>query len=82
MKKIVQFLLLAVFPLAAAAQNGPALSAPAAQPTIFAPGIVSAGGHEFNATFTPDGNTLYFSRATINWAHITLMESKKGKDGT
>ena len=35
---------------------------PGTTPQLFAPGVVSTRALELNATFTPDGNELYFSR--------------------
>jgi hypothetical protein len=36
-----------------------------ARPTVFAPGVVSGPFEEVAATFTPDGNTVYFAQGTI-----------------
>jgi Tol biopolymer transport system component len=36
-----------------------------ARPTVFAPGVVSSPFEEVAATFTPDGNTVYFAQGTI-----------------
>ena len=35
---------------------------PGKAPEIFAPGIVSTYGGEFNSVFSPDGNEFYFSK--------------------
>lgn len=82
MKKMFLLAALAA-PALALAQSPPATTTAnaAPQPALLAPGVISAGGHEFNVTLTPDGNTLYFSRARINWSQITIMESRKDKRG-
>ena len=53
--------------------------APAAVvPVIFAPGAIPAGTDDGAAAFTPDGVTVYFTRATGDGS--TLMESRR-RDG-
>ncbi len=44
-------------------------------PQIFAPGIVSGPANDGSPTFSPDGNTLFFTRSTANWGAI--LESHK-----
>jgi Tol biopolymer transport system component len=44
---------------------------------IFGENVVSTGDFEFNASFTPDGNTLYFSRATANFGYIVIYRSTR-----
>jgi len=39
----------------------------AAQPRVFAPGIVSTRYDEWATSFTPDGQTVYFSRGGVYW---------------
>lgn len=36
------------------------------RPEVFAPGVVSSPFEEVAATFTPDGNTVYFAQGTIS----------------
>ncbi|MDO6435703.1 hypothetical protein Q4E93_34130 [Flavitalea sp. BT771] len=36
------------------------------KPIVFAPGVVSSPFEEVAATFTPDGNTVYFAQGTIS----------------
>ena len=52
-----------------------------AQPELFAPGIVSTEFMETSAAFTPDGKTVYFTRADFQFSDNTIMEShfKGGK---
>lgn len=38
------------------------MSAEAPQPTLFAPGVISTQQREYGITFTPDGETAYFTR--------------------
>jgi Tol biopolymer transport system component len=47
-------------------------SEPAAMPSpeIFAPGVVSGPANDGSPTFTPDGNTLCFTRSSANWSII------------
>lgn len=42
----------------------------AAEPELFAPGVISTAADELNAAFTPDQRTLFFPRACprIAWA--------------
>ncbi len=49
----------------------------AALPTaeVFAPGVISNPANDGAPTFSPDGNTLYFTRSTAKWSII--LESKK-----
>lgn len=42
---------------------------------LLAPGVISTGDFTFNASFTPDGRTIFFSKATINWGYIALYTS-------
>ena len=44
-------------------------------PTIFAPGVISAGSNDGAPTFSPDGRTLYFERS--NGKMIGILESRK-----
>jgi hypothetical protein len=49
------------------------LSAPA--PEIFAPGEISGPANDGAPTFSPDGNTLFFTRTTAQWT--VIVESHK-----
>jgi hypothetical protein len=40
-----------------------ALAEPPSEITLFEPGTLSTGAFEYNASFAPDGRTLYFSVA-------------------
>jgi hypothetical protein len=55
----------------------PGLSAPA--PEIFAPGEISGPANDGAPTFSPDGNTLFFTRTTAQWTVIveSHVESHK-----
>jgi hypothetical protein len=46
-----------------------------ATPQIFAPGVISGPANDGSPTFSPDGNTLFFTRSTANWGAI--LESHK-----
>ncbi len=56
--------LLSVLPAARAADT------PLPAPVIFAPGIISGPANDGAPTFTPDGNTLYFTRSGASWGEI------------
>jgi Tol biopolymer transport system component len=49
------------------------VSAPA--PEIFAPGEISGPANDGAPTFSPDGNTLFFTRTTAQWT--VIVESHK-----
>lgn len=42
-------------------------------PTLFAPGVISGAAHDSAPAFTPDGQTVYFTRS--DEAHSTLLVS-------
>jgi Tol biopolymer transport system component len=44
-------------------------------PQLFAPGVISSPANDGSPTFTPDGNTLLFTRSTAGWSAI--LESHK-----
>lgn len=48
-------------------------SAPA--PEIFAPGVISGPANDGSPTFSPDGNTLFFTRSAAHWT--VILESHK-----
>lgn len=56
-----------------------ASTALASPPTVFAPGVISGPAHDASPAFTPDGNTVYFSRS--NNAVSTILVSHRTKDG-
>jgi WD40-like Beta Propeller Repeat len=55
-----------------AASNHDGVGPTAAPPTpqIFAPGVVSGPANDGSPTFSPDGNTIFFTRSTANWGVI------------
>src|SRR5580658_3783149 len=46
-------------------------------PTIFAPGVISGPANEGSPTFSPDGNTLLFTRSTT-WGIILESHRRHG----
>ncbi len=54
-------------------------SAEAADPTVFGPGVISGPANESSPVFTPDGNTVYFTRS--NSSDNVLLVSHKSGDG-
>jgi Tol biopolymer transport system component len=53
----------------AAPRDEPAAAAPPV-PQLFAPGVVSGPANDGSPTFTPDGNTIFFTRSNGNWGAI------------
>lgn len=51
----------------------------AAEPTIFAPGVISGPANEASPVFTPDGDTVYFTRS--NSSDNTILVSHRQGDG-
>ena len=47
----------------------------AAAPEIFAPGVISGPANDGAPTFSPDGDTLYFTRSGANGVESVIMES-------
>ena len=71
-------LLTFVIPLNTSAAQTPAtvpLTLP--KPTLFAPGVIPTPDFQFNATFTPDGNTVYFSKSDPGFNRITIVRSHR-----
>jgi Tol biopolymer transport system component len=48
-------------------------------PQLFAPGIVSGPANDGSPTFSPDGNTLLFTRSTANWGAILESHRTNGQ---
>ena len=91
MKKTI-FLLIAVFSIlnsftsAICQENFPVLKGPylgqnppGMTPEIFAPGIFSTDGNEFNAVFTPSGEAVYFTVTKDDGQDIMVIKKKNGK---
>src|SRR5512139_3414401 len=56
------------------------LAAPSAQqegPRVYEPGLVSTGHDDAHVAFTPDGGTMFFLRNTPDFAHWTVMMSRR-----
>ena len=51
----------------------------AADPTVFAPGVISGPANEASPVFTPDGNTVYFTRS--NSSDNTILVSHRQGEG-
>ncbi len=60
---------------APAANNGSTQAKVGPAPELFAPGVISGPANDGSPTFSPDGNTLYFTRNTTGWGAI--LESHK-----
>ncbi len=50
-------------------------------PIIFGEGVISTNDDEFGGTFTPDGNTVFYSKAVLRFYVdvICYSELKNGK---
>jgi len=46
------------------------------EPHLFGPGVISTPDFEFNASFTPDGKTVYFSKSDVGFNRITVVFSR------
>ncbi len=44
-------------------------------PQIFAPGVISGPDNDGSPTFSPDGNTLFFTRSSTHWS--VILESRR-----
>jgi hypothetical protein len=51
------------------------MSVESPNPQIFAPGSVSTSAPEFSTTFSPDGRTVYFNRASADRSTIRIFRS-------
>jgi Tol biopolymer transport system component len=56
---------------------GPTSSLPT--PQIFAPGVVSGPANDGSPAFSPDGNTIFFTRSTANWGVIVESHKVQGE---
>jgi len=48
---------------------------------VFGEGKISSGDFAFNASFTRDGRTVFFSKATVNWNYIAIFYAEKTASG-
>src|ERR1700753_1005270 len=74
----VPFLALSVFGEPSSPPKGQATASTTPtlpEPQIFAPGIISGPANDGAPSFTPDGNTLFFTRSAAHWT--VILESHK-----
>jgi WD40-like Beta Propeller Repeat len=64
--------------LNAGAEQSPVSAAALISPEIFAPGIISGPANDGSPTFSPDGDTLFFTRSSAHWSII--LESHRQAD--
>jgi hypothetical protein len=57
------------------AQAAASTTMPLPEPQIFAPGVISGPANDGAPTFSPDGNTLFFTRSATHWT--VILESHK-----
>jgi len=55
----------------------PSLAAESVAPRRFEPGLVSTGFDDAHVSFSPDGQTLYFLRSSPDFAHWTVLVSRR-----
>ncbi len=62
----------------ARAQAPESAARPAAEAKLFAPGAISTGDYELNAAFSPDGGTLYFTKASPDprFTSLTIVSAR------
>src|SRR5580698_3405515 len=60
------------------AQAAASPTIPLPEPQIFAPGVISGPANDGAPTFSPDGNTLFFTRSAAHWT--VILESHKVHD--
>jgi hypothetical protein len=65
----------AAMPAVAVARPPYASAGPIAEPRLFAPGAVSTADPEFSISFSPDGATAYFNRATADRSKLAIVAS-------
>ena len=56
-------------------QDAEGLTSSAPTPQVFAPGVVSGPANDGSPTFSPDGNTIFFTRSAANWS--VIVESQQ-----
>lgn len=49
---------------------------------LFGGGVISTQDFEFNTTFTPNEDVVYFTKSTSNFALMSIVSSKKSKNGS
>ena len=57
--------------------GGDSASAPPADPRIFGEGVISTEAPEFATSFSPDGETVYFNRASADRSVLRIFESHR-----
>ncbi len=71
-------MLIVLFVAAVVAANAPNPSQPAAEPQVFAPGVISGPADVDAATFAPDGRTVYFDRLEGDRSRIVVSRLRDG----
>jgi Tol biopolymer transport system component len=74
---VALLLALILAPVADAQTAAPPFTGPA--PQIFSPGVISSPANDGSPTFSPDGNTLYFTRSTAGWGVILESHKQNGQ---
>lgn len=65
-------------PTAAAVPKASKVTVPDVSPQIFAPGVISGPANDGAPAFSPDGNTIFFTRSGATWA--VILESQRAGD--
>jgi hypothetical protein len=79
MKKLILVFSLCVACLTCYAQVSPTIQL-SDSPKVFGKGIISNGDFVFKPSFTPDGKTVFFSKATTNFGYIAIFFSTRKGD--
>jgi hypothetical protein len=80
MKSLIQVCVVCLGYFTCYAQESPTIQV-SDSAKIFGKGTISTGDFVFNPSFTPDGKTVFFSKATTNFGYIVIFYSTK-KGGT
>jgi len=65
--------------MANSASDDPPAAPEVPKPQIFAPGVISGPAANGSPTFSPDGNTIYFTRSNGAWGGIVESHKVKGE---
>ena len=80
MKKLIQLALILIIKITTHAQT-PSTITLKDSAHIFGKDVISTGDFVFNASFTPDGKTVFFSKSTNNFGYIGIFYSVNNGSG-
>jgi len=76
-QKFIRATFLLLFGSLVQAQTSTPIPALKAEPRLLGASVISTADFEFNASFTPDGNTVYFSKSDPVFNRITIVLSRR-----